>query len=46
MHIVFQKGINNFEFKHKTCLFKVRDAVPPLVVGFETLVRKALILVN
>ena len=29
----FQKGVDNFVIEHKTCLFLVRDAVPPLRKG-------------
>ena len=28
-YIIFQKGVDNFEIKHKICLFLVRGAVPP-----------------
>ena len=28
-HIIFQKGVDNFEMEHKICTFLVRGAVPP-----------------
>ena len=28
-YIIFQKGVDDFEIEHKTCLFMVRGAVPP-----------------
>ena len=29
-YIIFQKGVDDFETEHKTCLFSVRGAVTPL----------------
>ena len=29
LYIIVQKGVDDFEKKHKTCIFLVRGAVPP-----------------
>ena len=29
-YIIFEKGVDNFEIEHETCIFLVRGAVSPL----------------
>ena len=35
MHIIFQKGVDNFEIERKTCSFLVSGAVPPLLFHLQ-----------